>query len=103
MRASAKSLLEVEDVAQVGAAPLVDRLIRVADDREVAMASASRRIEHVLRPVRVLVLVDHDVLELARVERSRTCSEVSKSSTVFSSRSSKSSALLSLSAARYFS
>ena len=30
-------LLEVEDVAQVGAAPLVDRLIGIADDAEVAV------------------------------------------------------------------
>ena len=30
-------VLEVEDVAKVGAAPFVDRLIRIADDAEVAM------------------------------------------------------------------
>ena len=32
-----KVVLEVEDVAQVRAAPLVDRLIGIADDAEVAM------------------------------------------------------------------
>ena len=30
-------VLEVEDVAQVGAAPFVDRLIRIADDAQVAV------------------------------------------------------------------
>ena len=32
-------LLEVEDVPQVGAAPLVDRLVRIADDAQVAVAA----------------------------------------------------------------
>ena len=63
--------LEVEDVAEVGAAPLVDRLIRIADDGEVAVDFGQAANQHVLRPVRVLVLVDHDVAELARVELAR--------------------------------
>ena len=32
-----KVVLEVEDVLEVGAAPLVDRLVRVADDAQIAM------------------------------------------------------------------
>jgi hypothetical protein len=34
-----KVVLEIEDVAQVGAAPLVDRLVGVAHDREIAVES----------------------------------------------------------------
>ena len=53
--------LEVEDVADVGAAPAVDRLVVVADDREVAVLRGERPDPEVLRPVRVLVLVDVEV------------------------------------------
>ncbi len=59
--------LEVEDVAQVGAAPLVDRLIGVADDGDVAMRPGEVADQQVLRTIRVLVLVHHHVLELARI------------------------------------
>ena len=54
--------LEVEDVAQVGAAPRVDRLVVVADDREVAALARERLDPQVLRPVRVLVFVDVEVV-----------------------------------------
>ena len=60
-------MLEIEDVAQVGAAPFVDGLIRIADDRQVPVDLGEPPDEEVLRPVRVLVLVDHDVLELVRI------------------------------------
>ena len=60
-------VLEVEDVADVGLAPAVDRLIRVADDEEVAPALGQGRDQHVLDPVGVLVLVDEDVAELLLV------------------------------------
>ena len=53
--------LEVEDVADVGAAPAVDRLVVVADDRQVAVLRGQRPDPEVLRPVRVLVLVDVEV------------------------------------------
>ena len=53
--------LEVEDVAQVGAAPRVDRLVVVADDRQVAALAGERLDPQVLRTVRVLVLVDVEV------------------------------------------
>ena len=59
--------LEVHDVAQVGAAPLVDRLIGVADDGEVAMLAGDLLDQQVLRPVGVLVFVHHHVVELVRV------------------------------------
>ena len=53
---------------QIGAAPLVDRLVRIADDAEVAVLLGQPLDQQVLRAVRVLVLVDHDEPELARVE-----------------------------------
>ena len=56
-------LLEVEDVADVGAAPAVDRLVVVADDHQVAVPAAEQLHELVLRAVGVLVLVDEHVAE----------------------------------------
>ena len=64
-------MLEVEDVAQVGAAPAVDRLVGIADDAEVAVDLGQPLDQQVLRPVGVLVLVDEDVPELARVVLAR--------------------------------
>ncbi len=58
---------EVEDVAKVGAAPFVDRLVRIADDGEIAVSAGDLLDQQVLGPVRVLVFVDHDELELPRV------------------------------------
>jgi hypothetical protein len=60
-------VLEVHDVAQIRAAPFVDRLVGIADDAKVAVHAGQERDEQVLRAVRVLVLVDHHVLELAAV------------------------------------
>ena len=60
-------LFEVEDVAQVGAAPLVDRLVRIPDDGEVAVFGRELADQEVLRAVGVLVFVDQDVAELRRV------------------------------------
>ncbi len=55
--------LEVEDVADVGAAEGVDRLIVVADDAEVAVVPGDELEPPILRAVGVLVLVDEDVPE----------------------------------------
>ena len=57
--------LEVEDVVDRRAAERVDRLVVVADDRDVAMRLGEQRHELRLRPVRVLELVDQDVPEAA--------------------------------------
>ena len=54
-------VLEVEDVADVGLPPAVDRLIGIADDEEIAVLAGQRGDEHVLDAVGVLVLVDQDV------------------------------------------
>ena len=56
-------MLELEDVADVGAAEAVDRLVRVADREQVAVLLGEQLEEAVLGVVRVLVLVDEDVAE----------------------------------------
>ena len=70
-------LLEIEDVADVGLTPAIDRLIGVADDEEVAVPFGERGDEHVLHPVGVLVLVDHNVQEalLIAFQQVRRCLE----------------------------
>ena len=55
--------LELQDVADVRAAPAVDRLVRVADDADVAVRLAQQLDDLVLRVVGVLELVDEDVRE----------------------------------------
>ena len=54
---------EVEDVADVGAAPLVDRLVRVADDAQVRIILRQTAGDGVLGLVGVLVFVDEHVAE----------------------------------------
>jgi hypothetical protein len=63
--------LEVEDVVEIGAAPFVDRLIRVADHREVLVLGGEVTHEQVLRPVGVLVFVDHHEAESSGVALAR--------------------------------
>ena len=59
------AVAELEDVLDRGATERVDRLIVVADDRDVAMRLGQRRHELRLRAVRVLEFVDEDVAESA--------------------------------------
>ena len=59
--------LEVEDVADLGAAPAVDRLVVVADHAQVAVARGEQVGEPVLHRVGVLVLVDQHVQEAVAV------------------------------------
>ena len=56
-------VLELEDVADVGAAEAVDRLIGVTDDHQVAMLLGQQLEPPVLGVVGVLVLVDEHVSE----------------------------------------
>ena len=55
--------LEVEDVADVGAAERINGLVRVADSAQVPVVGREQLQQPVLRVVRVLVLVDEDVAE----------------------------------------
>ena len=58
-----EGFLELEDVADVGAPELVDRLVGVPDHADVPVLLAQQDDELVLGPVGVLVLVDQHVLE----------------------------------------
>ena len=58
--------LEVEDVADVGAAPAVDRLVLVADDGDAVRAPRQQAHQPVLHAVGVLELVDQHVIEALR-------------------------------------
>ena len=60
-------LLEVDDVAEVGAAKFVHALIRVTHHAHVAVAVGEEEHHLVLGLVGVLVLVDEDVLEALAV------------------------------------
>src|SRR4029453_7409531 len=62
-----KIVFEIEDVSEFGSAPLVNRLVGIADHAQVAMDFRQTANQQVLRTVRVLVLVDHHELELVRV------------------------------------
>src|SRR5262249_43035023 len=58
-----KVLFERENVLNVGAAPAVDRLILVANDADIEMNAREMAHKPVLLAIRVLILIDHDVLE----------------------------------------
>ena len=60
---TAEVALEVEDVADVGAAKRIDRLIGVPDGEHVPVLRGEKLEQAVLGVVRVLVLVDEDVAE----------------------------------------
>ena len=84
-------LLEPHDVAKVGPAELVDRLIRVSHHEHVAVLFGEHAHELPLRDVRVLELVDQHLVEAGRHRASTSgCSRNSR--TVSTSRSSKSTA-----------
>ena len=55
--------LEAQDVADLGAAPAVDRLVVVADAAQIAMALRQQPQPQILRDVGVLVLVDQQIAE----------------------------------------
>ena len=60
-------LFKREDVLDRRTAEFVDRLIVVADDADIFVSAREQRRQLVLQLVRVLILVDHDVVELLLV------------------------------------
>ncbi|MPL84433.1 hypothetical protein SDC9_30398 [bioreactor metagenome] len=62
-------LLEAQDVADLGAAPAIDRLVIIADAADVAMALRQQPQPQILRDVGVLILVDKDIAEPALILR----------------------------------
>ena len=63
--------LEAQDHSIVAAAPRIDRLVVVTDDRNVLVLVGEQRDEPVLREVDVLVLVDQHVAELRLIPHAR--------------------------------
>jgi hypothetical protein len=59
--------LEFEDVADLGAAPAVDRLVVVADAAQILVLLRQQPQPQILRDVGVLVLVDQQVTEAALI------------------------------------
>ena len=57
--------LEIEDVADVGAAPSIDRLILVADHAQIARARGERLHDQILHAIGVLVLVNQQMRRAA--------------------------------------
>ena len=62
-----KVVLEAQDVADLRAAPAIDRLVVVADATDVAFALGQKAQPQVLRDVGILILVDQDVAETALI------------------------------------
>ena len=62
-----KILLKIENVSDIRAAPAVDGLIVVADDAEVPALRCQQAHEHILRVVRILILIDMDIPNLALI------------------------------------
>ncbi len=64
-----KILLEAQDVAHLGAAPAVDRLVVIAHAADVAVLARQQPQPEILGDVGVLVLIDEDIAEPALVLR----------------------------------
>ena len=56
-------LLELQNVADVGSSPPVDRLIIISHHADVAVPFGQRADDEILGAIRILVLVDKNVLE----------------------------------------
>ena len=66
-RGARKILLEAQDVADLGAAPAVDRLIVIADTAQISTHLRQQTQPQVLGDVGVLVLVDEQVAEASLI------------------------------------
>ena len=72
--AAREVFLELEDVRQVGPAPAVDRLVRVAGHADVGMIDRQGADDGVLCQVCILIFIDQHVTEtVGRARRGRLC------------------------------
>ena len=60
---SLKCLFKAEDVADIGAAEPVYRLVVVSDSTDIAISARQQLHQPKLRRVCVLILIDHDIPE----------------------------------------
>ena len=56
-------LFKAQDIFYSRAAEAVDALVVIADDADILMPRREQRREHILRVVRILILIDHYVFE----------------------------------------
>ena len=56
-------LIEFNKETDIGAAPCIDRLIRITDDKQIVMITADRIHQFILQRVNILEFVDHDVFQ----------------------------------------
>ena len=61
--------LERQDIGDVGTAPTINGLIRIPDDTQILMCLCEKFDERILGTVRILILIDMDVLEFLLIER----------------------------------
>ena len=54
-----KVCFKIEDIPQIGATPFVDGLVGVSDNADVSVCGSQVSNQSVLRPVRVLVFINH--------------------------------------------
>lgn len=83
---------KIKDIADIRAAPPIDALVNIADGTKVVFRGTDEFGQKILHMVRILVFIDHDILELMLVF-SRTSLSCCSRSTERSRRSSKSTAL----------
>ncbi|MCG3121181.1 MAG: hypothetical protein ALAOOOJD_04181 [bacterium] len=62
-----KVLLKIDNVTDFRAAPAINGLIVIADGKNVARAAGQRLQKNILRPIRVLKLVDQNITKPIRV------------------------------------
>ena len=56
-------LLEIENVLNIRPAPGINGLIRITHHADIPMLHRQRMHQHILRMIRILILIDHDVPE----------------------------------------
>lgn len=62
-----KILFKIENVANVRAAPAVNRLVVIADNTQISALRSQQTHKHILRIVRILILIDMDIADFALI------------------------------------
>ena len=60
-----KITFELQDVAHLGAAPAIDRLVIIADTAQITIRAGQQPQPQILRDIGVLILIHHDVRDAA--------------------------------------
>ena len=62
-----KILFKIENVANVRAAPAVNGLVVIADNAQISALRSQQTHKHILRIVRILILIDMDIADFALI------------------------------------